>query len=127
MPPVRSAPRSSRRAVSRPRRYSTTRPPASGAGGRPAIRWDRVGRTVLLIVLVVVGALYVQHAISFLSTRARAEAAQASVRQLVRSNHQLEREQRALQQPATILALARELGMVRPDERPYVISGLPSR
>jgi cell division protein FtsB len=78
-------------------------------------------------VFAVVGGLYLQHAISFLSTRARAQAAQAYVHQLVQANHRLEREQRSLQQPATILARARELGMVRAGERPYVVTGLPGR
>ncbi len=76
-------------------------------------------------MLAVVLGLYVQHALSYLSTRAQADAALATVHQLARENRALEREQLALQQPATIIGDARALGMVKAGERPYVITGLP--
>jgi cell division protein FtsB len=91
------------------------------------VRWDRAGRVGLLVVLVVVLGLYVEHALSYLSTRAQADQALATVHQLVRENHALEREQQALQQPGTIIGDARALGMVRPGERSYVIMGRPGR
>ena len=91
------------------------------------MRWDRAGRVSLLIVLVVVLGLYVQHALSYLSTRAQADRALATVHQLARENHSLEREQLALQQPATIIRDARALGMVKAGERSYVITGRPGR
>ena len=79
----------------------------------------------LLVVLAVVGYLYVQHALSYLATRSQAERQQAIVRQLARENKALAAQQQALNDPATIIRDARELGMVRPGERPYVITGLP--
>jgi len=89
------------------------------------IRWDRVGRLCLLLVLVAVVALYVEHTISFFATRAEAQRVEAYVRELRQANARLEAEQRALRQPATIAARARGLGMVRAGEQPYVVSGLP--
>jgi cell division protein FtsB len=89
------------------------------------VRWDRAGRTGLLIVLAVVLGLYVQHALAYLSTRVQADRAVATVHQLARQNRVLEREQQELQQPATIMHDARALGMVRPGERSYVIMGRP--
>lgn len=91
------------------------------------IRWDRVGRVGLLIVLALVAALYVQNALSFLSAHAQASQQRAVVSSLVRANRQLASQQRALNDPAVIVQRARALGMVRPGERPYVITGLPNR
>jgi cell division protein FtsB len=88
------------------------------------VRWDRAGRVGLLIVLAVVVGLYVQHTLSYLSTKSQADQQQAIVDRLQRENAALAREQKALGQPSTIVREARTLGMVRPGERPYVIEGL---
>jgi cell division protein FtsB len=90
------------------------------------IRWERVGRVVLLVVLGVVLGLYVQQGLSYLSVRQQADGQAAIVHQLERANARLVREQTALNNSATIQQDARALGMVRPGERPYVITGLPS-
>ncbi len=95
--------------------------------GAQRVRWDRVGRIGLLVVLAVVVGVYVQDALSYLSTRSQAEQQQAIVRQLARANAQLLRQQKSLGDPATIIHDARVLGMVRAGERPYVITGLPNR
>jgi cell division protein FtsL len=87
------------------------------------VRWDRVGRVALLIVLVVVAGLYVQDAMSYLATRSQADQQQAIVRRLSQQNAALAREQQSLQDPATIRRMARALGMVLPGERPYVVMG----
>jgi cell division protein FtsB len=89
------------------------------------VRWERVGRVALLLVLFVVAGLYVQHALSYLSVRSQSQGQQAIVRNLQRDNARLLREQLALRDPATIALDARQLGMVRPGERPYVVTGLP--
>jgi cell division protein FtsB len=91
------------------------------------VRWDRAGRTSLLVVLAVVLGFYVQHALSYLSTRSQADKALATVHQLAKANQALEREQAALQQPSLIIRDARALGMVKQGERPYVIMGRPGR
>jgi cell division protein FtsB len=90
---------------------------------RLRIRWDRAGRIGLLIVLSIVIGLYVQHTLSYVATRSQASSQAAIVNQLVRQNAALVRQRRSLSQPATIVSEARSLGMVRPDERPYVITG----
>jgi cell division protein FtsB len=68
--------------------------------------------------------LYVQHTLAYISTKSQADHQQAVVSRLQRQNRALEREQKSLGDPATIVRDARELGMVRPGERPYVITGL---
>jgi cell division protein FtsB len=124
MPPARPAtaaprrqPRPSPRA--RPQRVTVRAP-------KLRVRWERVGRYGLLVVLSVVIGLYVEHSLSYVATRAQAGRQRAIVQQLQRQNAQLAREQTSLNDPATIVRDARGLGMVRPNEQPYVISGSPS-
>jgi cell division protein FtsB len=71
--------------------------------------------------------LYVQHALSYLSTRSQADAEQALVQQLARQNRALEAQRQALMKPATIIRDARALGMINQGERGYVITGQPAR
>lgn len=92
--------------------------------GALRIRWDRVGRIGLLVVLAVVAGVYVQDALSYLSTRSQAEQQEAIVHRLSHANAQLVREQRSLSDPATIVQYARQLGMVKAGERSYVIMGM---
>ena len=91
------------------------------------MRWDRVGRVSLLIVLTVVLGLYIQQGITYFSTRSQAEQQMASALSLARQNRALEREQQTLRDPETFLTVARALGMVLRGERPYVITGHASR
>jgi hypothetical protein len=77
----------------------------------------------LLIVLAVVVGLYMQHTVSYFSTRAQADGEQAIVTQLSRENASLLRQQQSLSSSATIVRDARSLGMVRANELPYVIMG----
>jgi cell division protein FtsB len=84
-----------------------------------------VGRIGLLVVLVLVAGFYVQHTLTYFSTRSQTDAQLAIVHRLTKENQQLVREQKALNDPATIEADARALGMVRTGERPYVVTGLP--
>jgi cell division protein FtsB len=97
--------------------------PARGLRGR--VRWDRVGRVGLLVVLCVVAGLYVQQGLAYLSARSQAAQQRAIVQQLQRSNASLRAEQRSLNDPVTILRDARALGMVRVGEHPYEVVGLP--
>jgi cell division protein FtsB len=90
---------------------------------RLRVRWERVGRFGLLFVLAVVIGLYVEHTLSYVSTRAQADQQRAIVTQLARQNAALIREQKSLNDPATIISEARSLGMVRPGEQPYVVTG----
>jgi cell division protein FtsB len=102
------------------------RPPAGGLGAAALrVRWDRVGRVALLLLLVVVAALYVGPARSLLSAWQDSNEKQAQVRELEREHDALVKRARALRDPLVVEAEARRLGMVRPGERPYVVSGLP--
>jgi cell division protein FtsB len=121
-----------RSATAAPRRRTTYRSPPRPKrviprAPRGRLRWDRVGRVALLVVLAVVAGLYVQHALAYLSARQQADRQQAIVRSLSHQNALLAKQQQSLGDPATIERDARALGMVRPGERPYVITGLPGR
>jgi cell division protein FtsB len=87
------------------------------------IRWDRVGRVLLLVVLAVVLGLYVQEALAYLSVRSEADQQAAIVHRLTREDARLARAQRSLNDPATIRRDARELGMLLPGERAYAVTG----
>jgi cell division protein FtsB len=90
------------------------------------VRWDRIGRVGLLVVLAVVAGLYVQQALAYLSVRSQSQQQKAIVRQLERQNAALAVQERSLRDPATVQREARALGMVRLGEHPYVITGLPN-
>ncbi|HEY2437090.1 MAG TPA: septum formation initiator family protein [Solirubrobacteraceae bacterium] len=79
----------------------------------------------LVVVLFVVAGLYVQHALAYLSARSQADQQLAIVKRLSQANASLERQQRSLANPQTIVRDARALGMVWQDERPYAVIGLP--
>ncbi len=109
-------------------------PPASSATRRPSsalgsaalrVRWDRVGRVALLVLLLVVAALYVGPARSLLGAWQDSNEKQVRVQELEREHDALLKRARALRDPLVVEAEARRLGMVRPGERPYVVSGLP--
>jgi cell division protein FtsB len=77
-------------------------------------------------VLTVVVGLYVEHTLSYFATRSQADQQQAIVNRLSHQNARLARQVKSLNDPSTIVSQARALGMVRPDERPYVITGTPA-
>ncbi|MBV9818031.1 MAG: septum formation initiator family protein [Solirubrobacterales bacterium] len=78
-------------------------------------------------MLAIVVGLYAEHTVSYLSTSSQADQQQAAVSRLARQNRGLERQMRALNDPVTIVRDARSLGMVRPGERSYAMTGQPQR
>ena len=91
------------------------------------IRWDRVGRVALLLVLVGVLALYVNPALSWFSTLSESKQRTAEVAKLERENERLRERRAELRDPKALEREARRLGMVRPGERAYVVEGLRTR
>ena len=116
MPPASSA--AARRAPARP----TT---ALGAAAL-RVRWDRVGRTALLLLLLLVALAYVGPARSLLSTWHESNAKRSQLHQLQREHDALLQRARQLRDPRTVQAEARRLGMVKPGERSYVVGSLPN-
>ena len=112
------APQPARRPASRPR--AVAGPARSGA-----IRWDRVGRLMVIVLFLFVGALYVHPLLSIWSTRGEAAQRRADVVRMQTENDRLARRVKALRSPGALEREARRLGMVRPGERAYVIENLP--
>lgn len=79
----------------------------------------------MVVVLAVVLGLYVQQGLAYLSVRSQASQQAGIVKRLVGQNARLARQEKALNNPATIVQEARQLGMIKPGERPYVVTGLP--
>lgn len=130
MASARSArPRDARSApsrVPRPAGFAPRRARREGHGARWRVRWDRLGRTAMLFVLLVLLGLFIGPARALVSTLSQSSQRHAEVNSLLRENIQLKARAAALQRPGTLEAEARGLGLVKPGERPYVIFGLPA-
>lgn len=94
---------------------------------RPAarVRWDRVGRVALLLVLLGVIALYINPLRTYVSTWQEKGRRTAELTQLERENAALRARQRELHDPVALEREARRLGMLKPGERAFVVDGLP--
>jgi len=91
----------------------------------PRVRWDRVGRVALLFVGLLLIYLYINPLRTYLATYHEAQGKRGEVAELQREHDALKRRQQALHSPGSIETEARRLGMVRSDERAYVVRGLP--
>jgi cell division protein FtsB len=95
------------------------------AAARPNIRWDRLGRVFLLAVLFVILLMYVSPLTRWVTQKNTAREDTTELRQLQATNTQLKARLKSLQSPQALELKARNLGMVRPGERPFVIENLP--
>jgi cell division protein FtsB len=127
MPPARSARAPRRAPAQRPRARPRVIEPAHPPPNRRArgIRWDRVSRVTLLVVLLGILFLYIGPARSYWSTVQEAKHRRAEVSDLKRENVKLRAHRAALRNPAALEREARRLGMVRPGELAYVVKHLP--
>ncbi len=89
------------------------------------VRWDRLGRLAMLGVLVVLVYLYASAGAHMLSTWQQSRHDSAAVQVLEREHRALVHQRETLTAPGTLETEARQLGMMKSDEQPYVISGLP--
>jgi cell division protein FtsB len=94
--------------------------------GRPAsrVRWDKLGRVVLVLVLFAVIASYVGPALNLYGAWHDRNAAVTQLAQLRREHASLLARARAARGPDPAAAAARRLGMVAADERAYLVTGL---
>jgi cell division protein FtsB len=89
------------------------------------IRWDRVGRWALIVVLGFVLYLYIGPAASWVSAYKEAKRKRSDVAALRAENERLRERRRDLKDPASLEREARRLGMVKAGEKSYVIQDLP--
>jgi cell division protein FtsB len=97
------------------------------AARRSGIRWDRVGRVFLLGVLFAILTMYASPLERWVTQHRTASEDSAQLRELEAHNKQLKANIKALQQPQALEMRARQFGMVKPGEVPFVIEGLPRR
>jgi cell division protein FtsB len=89
------------------------------------VRWDRLGRLALLCVLVGLVYLYASAGLQLLSTMHQSHRDKAAVASMEVEHLNLTHQHEALSGQAALEAQARQLGMMRKGEQPYVVSGLP--
>src|SRR5690606_31164431 len=112
----------SRRAPARKRRPAARRPAARRGGSR--IRWDRVGRVALSLVLLAVLYSYLNPAIDLVKTYTATTAAKAELHELQAINPRLHRRIQSSDDPLVVNREARSRGMVAEGETPIIIRGL---
>jgi hypothetical protein len=113
-----------RRAAPAKRRPASRRPRPAARRGPSRIKWDRVGRVALVLVLAAVLYSYLNPAIDFVKTYTGTTAAKAEFHTLLTENKHLHKRIQSSSDPAVIEQEAREQGLVAEGERPVRLSGL---
>lgn len=110
-------------------RSGTRRRPAPRKG-RPAarrgpsrIKWDRVGRIALTVVLFAVLYSYLNPSIEFVKTYTGTSEAKAKLHELLDQNQRLHTRIQSSEDPLVVQREARSQGMVAEGETPVVIDG----
>jgi hypothetical protein len=99
--------------------------PIGGAAALARIRWDRLGRTAMLCLLIALTYLYVSAGIRIYSTWRQARSDTAQLATLEREHALLAGQHEALARRGTVEEEARQLDMARPNEQQYILPGLP--
>jgi cell division protein FtsB len=105
------------------RRPAPRRRPAARRGAS-RVRWDRVGRIALTLVLAAVLYSYLNPAIDFVRTYTATTQAKAEFQEMLRENKRLHHRIQTADEPIVIDRKARTQGMVGPGETPIVVRGL---
>ena len=119
--------RSARRAsAGRGSRSAAARRPAARDAGAARVRWDRLARIALLLVLAALFYLYLTAGVHMFSTWRQSGRAHGAVAALEREHRVLVVQHQVLAGTSALEADARQLGMMHSGEQPYVITGLPA-
>jgi cell division protein FtsB len=116
--------RTGKRTATRARRRPASRRRPAARRGASRIRWDRVGRIALTLVLAAVLYSYLNPAIDFVRTYTATTDAKAELHVTLRENSRLHRRIQSADDPEVIARRARAQGMVAPEETPIVVRGL---
>ncbi len=102
--------------------------PRGTAGLRAAarVRWDRLGRIAMLLVLFALMFLYLGTGLHMLSTWRQSHRASARVAAMQSEHKRLVGEHNRLSSQANLEEQARALGMQRPDEQNFIVTNLPN-
>ena len=110
-----------------PARYRLRPAPRSRAGGRRAtrVRWDKLGRVLLVLVLIAILASYIGPLLSLVGAWQDRRSTASELAALRQENATLRARAAAAKGPDPANAAARRLGMVAPGEQAYYVKGLP--
>ncbi|MFL5906994.1 MAG: septum formation initiator family protein [Solirubrobacterales bacterium] len=92
--------------------------------GPSRVRWDRIGRIALVLVLFGVLVSYLNPLVNLIEAWQGSKASEHQLHQLRQEKVQLTGQLREASSPATLEREARRLGMVKPGEHAYVVHGL---
>ncbi|HKF82247.1 MAG TPA: hypothetical protein VKB23_04730 [Solirubrobacterales bacterium] len=110
------------RTATRRRPAARKRRPAA-RGGASRIKWDRVGRVALTLVLVAVLYSYLGPSVDFFKTYTGTTAAKAELHVLLKENRRLHDRIQSADDPLVVDHEARAQGMVAEGETPVVMRG----
>ena len=110
------------RSATRRRPAARKRRPAARTGPS-RIKWDRVGRVVLTLVLAAVLYSYLNPSIDFVKTYSGTTAAKVKLHELLAQNRRLHDRIQSSEDSLVVQREARSQGMVAEGETPVVIRG----
>jgi cell division protein FtsB len=92
---------------------------------RPSrIRWDKLGRIALVLVLFLVLVSYLNPLVNLMQAWQGSKSSDAQLAQLKQERLELTHRLREVSSPAALEREARRLGMVQPGEHAYIVHGL---
>ena len=94
--------------------------------GASRIRWDRLGRVALVLVLFLVLVSYLNPLVNLMQAWQGSKSSDAQFAQLKQERLDLSRQLRDDSSQAALEREARRLGMVKPGEHAYIVHGLGS-
>lgn len=94
--------------------------------GASRIRWDRLGRIALVVVLFLVLVSYLNPLVNLLQAWQGSKSSDAQLAQLKQEKVDLTNRLREVSSPSALEREARRLGMVKPGEHAYIVHGLGS-
>jgi cell division protein FtsB len=106
------------------RAYAAPRRRARRRVGPSRVRWDRVGRIALVLVLFGVLVSYLNPLVNLFDAWQGSKASENQLTELKREHYELTQQLRDASSPATLDREARRLGMVKPGEHAYIVHGL---
>lgn len=105
------------------RKPAPRRKPGARRGGS-RIKWDKVGRIALTLVLAAVLYSYFNPAVELVKTYTATSAAKAEFHEALRENKRLHRLIQAADDPLEVSRKARAQGLVAEGETPLVVNNL---
>ena len=112
-----------RRAAPARRRPAARKRRPAARSGPSRIKWDRVGRIALTVVLFAVLYSYLNPAIDFVKTYTGTTAAKTKLHELQHENRRLHNRIQSSEDPLVVQREARVQGMIAEGETPTVVRG----